>query len=129
MKKHVAAMVDFWNMGVPTLDYGNNIRQVALDEGLANEIFISWSDSSDPTGTWQSLQFVADSDDSDGHDSATTLSLGADASGLVMSADMSNLTTAMPSSRYCENSAAVYTSQATSTRAHFVVDVLFLARD
>ena len=34
MKKHVAAMVDFWNMGVPTLDYGNNIRQVALDEGL-----------------------------------------------------------------------------------------------
>lgn len=68
---------------------------VALDEGLANEIFISWSDSSDPTGTWQSLQFVADSDDSDGHDSATTLSLGADASGLVMSVDMSNLTTAI----------------------------------
>jgi len=34
MKKHVSAMVDFWNMGVPTLDYGNNIRQVALDEGL-----------------------------------------------------------------------------------------------
>lgn len=34
MKIHVAAMVDFWNAGVPTLDYGNNIRQVALDEGL-----------------------------------------------------------------------------------------------
>ena len=36
MKVHVAAMVDFWNDGVPTLDYGNNIRQVALDEGLEN---------------------------------------------------------------------------------------------
>ncbi len=36
MKVHVAAMVDFWNRGVPTLDYGNNIRQVAKDEGLAN---------------------------------------------------------------------------------------------
>lgn len=36
MKLHVAAMVDFWNAGVPTLDYGNNIRQVALDEGLEN---------------------------------------------------------------------------------------------
>ena len=34
MKTHVSAMVDFWNAGVPTLDYGNNIRQVALDEGL-----------------------------------------------------------------------------------------------
>jgi urocanate hydratase len=34
MRVHVQAMVDFWNMGVPTLDYGNNIRQVALDEGL-----------------------------------------------------------------------------------------------
>ena len=34
MKIHVAAMVDFWNAGVPTLDYGNNIRQVALEEGL-----------------------------------------------------------------------------------------------
>ena len=34
MKKHVAAMVDFWNDDVPTLDYGNNIRQVALEEGL-----------------------------------------------------------------------------------------------
>ncbi len=36
MKVHVAAMVDFWNAGVPTLDYGNNIRQVAQDEGLEN---------------------------------------------------------------------------------------------
>ena len=36
MKQHVSAMVDFWNMGVPTLDYGNNIRQVALEEGLKN---------------------------------------------------------------------------------------------
>ncbi len=36
MKVHVAAMVDFWNDGVPTVDYGNNIRQVALEEGLKN---------------------------------------------------------------------------------------------
>ncbi len=36
MKTHVKAMVDFWNAGVPTLDYGNNIRQVALEEGLEN---------------------------------------------------------------------------------------------
>ncbi|OKL43364.1 urocanate hydratase [Pseudovibrio exalbescens] len=36
MKVHVNAMVDFWNDGVPTLDYGNNIRQVALEEGLEN---------------------------------------------------------------------------------------------
>lgn len=34
MKVQVKAMVDFWNAGVPTLDYGNNIRQVAFDEGL-----------------------------------------------------------------------------------------------
>lgn len=36
MKVHVAAMVAFWNQGVPTLDYGNNIRQVAKEEGLEN---------------------------------------------------------------------------------------------
>ena len=36
MKEHVAAMVEFWNAGVPTLDYGNNIRQVAKEEGLEN---------------------------------------------------------------------------------------------
>ena len=35
MKLHVAAMVDFWKAGVPTVDYGNNIRQMALEEGLA----------------------------------------------------------------------------------------------
>ncbi|WP_375284737.1 urocanate hydratase [Marinicauda pacifica] len=34
MKEHVAAMVAFWNRGIPTLDYGNNIRQVAKEEGL-----------------------------------------------------------------------------------------------
>ncbi|MGA0539190.1 urocanate hydratase [Neotabrizicola sp. VNH66] len=36
MRAHVEAMVGFWNAGVPTLDYGNNIRQVAQDEGLEN---------------------------------------------------------------------------------------------
>ncbi len=34
MKVQVQAMVAFWNRGVPTLDYGNNIRQMALEEGL-----------------------------------------------------------------------------------------------
>jgi len=34
MRTQVEAMVEFWNQGVPTLDYGNNIRQVAKDEGL-----------------------------------------------------------------------------------------------
>ena len=34
IKVHVRAMLDFWNAGIPTLDYGNNIRQVAFDEGL-----------------------------------------------------------------------------------------------
>jgi urocanate hydratase len=33
---HVQAMLDFHEMGVPTIDYGNNIRQVALDQGVAN---------------------------------------------------------------------------------------------
>jgi hypothetical protein len=36
MRTHVEAMVGFWNAGVPTLDYGNNIRQVAQDEGFEN---------------------------------------------------------------------------------------------
>lgn len=36
MKIQVQAMLDFWNQGIPTLDYGNNIRQVAFDEGLEN---------------------------------------------------------------------------------------------
>ncbi len=34
MRTHVEAMLAFWRAGVPTLDYGNNIRQVAKDEGL-----------------------------------------------------------------------------------------------
>ena len=33
---HVQAMLDFQDMGIPTVDYGNNIRQVALDEGVKN---------------------------------------------------------------------------------------------
>ena len=33
---HVQAMLDFQAMGVPTVDYGNNIRQVAFDAGVAN---------------------------------------------------------------------------------------------
>lgn len=36
MREHVEAMVAFWNAGVPTLDYGNNIRQVAKEEGFDN---------------------------------------------------------------------------------------------
>ena len=34
MKIHVQAMLDFQKMGVPTFDYGNNIRQMALEMGL-----------------------------------------------------------------------------------------------
>jgi urocanate hydratase len=34
--EHVRAMLAFHRMGVPTLDYGNNIRQVAKDEGVAD---------------------------------------------------------------------------------------------
>ncbi|RTL22949.1 MAG: urocanate hydratase [Burkholderiales bacterium] len=33
---HVQAMLDFQALGVPTVDYGNNIRQVALDRGVHN---------------------------------------------------------------------------------------------
>jgi urocanate hydratase len=33
---HVQAMLDFQTMGIPTVDYGNNIRQVALDYGIKN---------------------------------------------------------------------------------------------
>jgi len=33
---HVRAMLEFRSMGVPTFDYGNNIRQVALDQGVAD---------------------------------------------------------------------------------------------
>lgn len=36
MAVHVQAMLDFCHMGIPTVDYGNNIRQVALDEGVSN---------------------------------------------------------------------------------------------
>jgi len=31
---HVQAMLDFQGMGIPTVDYGNNIRQVAFDQGV-----------------------------------------------------------------------------------------------
>jgi len=34
--RHVQAMLDFHKAGVPTVDYGNNIRQVAKDEGVAD---------------------------------------------------------------------------------------------
>jgi urocanate hydratase len=34
--EHVRAMLSFHRMGIPTLDYGNNIRQVAKDEGVAD---------------------------------------------------------------------------------------------
>lgn len=33
---HVRAMLDFHAMGVPVVDYGNNIRQVARDQGVDN---------------------------------------------------------------------------------------------
>lgn len=36
MATHVRAMLAFEEMGVPTFDYGNNIRQVAKDSGVAN---------------------------------------------------------------------------------------------
>jgi len=36
MAVHVKAMLEYHAMGVPTFDYGNNIRQVAKDEGVAN---------------------------------------------------------------------------------------------
>jgi urocanate hydratase len=35
MAVHVRAMLDFWGRGVPTLDYGNNIRQMAHEMGVA----------------------------------------------------------------------------------------------
>lgn len=34
MAVHVKAMLDFHAKGIPTVDYGNNIRQVAKDEGI-----------------------------------------------------------------------------------------------
>lgn len=33
---HVQAMLDFQKVGVPVVDYGNNIRQVAFDQGVHN---------------------------------------------------------------------------------------------
>lgn len=36
MAVHVQAMLEFHKQGIPTFDYGNNIRQVALDEGVTN---------------------------------------------------------------------------------------------
>jgi urocanate hydratase len=34
--KHVGAMLGFLRLGIPTVDYGNNIRQVAWEEGVAD---------------------------------------------------------------------------------------------
>jgi urocanate hydratase len=36
MAVHVRSMLAFQEAGVPTVDYGNNIRQVALEEGVKN---------------------------------------------------------------------------------------------
>jgi urocanate hydratase len=36
MAAHVRAMLAFQQLGVPTVDYGNNIRQMALEEGVAD---------------------------------------------------------------------------------------------
>ncbi|GAB3336623.1 urocanate hydratase, partial [Marilutibacter aestuarii] len=36
MRVHVEAMLAFAAQGIPTFDYGNNIRQMAKDEGCAN---------------------------------------------------------------------------------------------
>jgi urocanate hydratase len=36
IRTHVEAMLAFHAQGIPTVDYGNNIRQVAADEGLAD---------------------------------------------------------------------------------------------
>lgn len=34
--RHVQAMLEFQKMGIPTVDYGNNIRQVAFDQGVVD---------------------------------------------------------------------------------------------
>src|SRR5438132_8412574 len=36
MAVHVRAMIAFWRRGVPTLDYGNNIRQMAKEMGVGD---------------------------------------------------------------------------------------------
>jgi len=33
---HVRAMLDYFHAGIPTVDYGNNIRQMALEEGVTD---------------------------------------------------------------------------------------------
>jgi urocanate hydratase len=33
---HVKSLIAFKNIGIPTFDYGNNIRQIALEEGVEN---------------------------------------------------------------------------------------------
>src|SRR5262249_23407136 len=38
MATHVRAMLDFWHAGVPVVDYGNNIRQMAREMGV-NDAF------------------------------------------------------------------------------------------
>ena len=36
IRTHVQSMIEFQDNGVPVLDYGNNIRQIAFEEGLEN---------------------------------------------------------------------------------------------
>ena len=36
MAVHVRAMLEWWHDGVPVTDYGNNIRQMALEEGVTD---------------------------------------------------------------------------------------------
>ena len=36
MAEHVRAMLEFHKLGVPTVDYGNNIRQMAKEEGVVD---------------------------------------------------------------------------------------------
>jgi len=36
MRQHVEAMLAFHARGIPTVDYGNNLRQMAFDQGLTN---------------------------------------------------------------------------------------------
>lgn len=36
MATHVRAMLEFHRRGIPTFDYGNNIRQMALEEGVSD---------------------------------------------------------------------------------------------
>ena len=40
MAVHVRAMLEFKRMGIPTFDYGNNIRQVALGQGVKDAFVI-----------------------------------------------------------------------------------------